>query len=42
MTISRKEIKFLNGLGTMTMGWTSTKHDSFAMMDSALENGSGS
>jgi aryl-alcohol dehydrogenase-like predicted oxidoreductase len=26
-------------LGTMTMGWTSDKSDSFAVMDSALENG---
>jgi aryl-alcohol dehydrogenase-like predicted oxidoreductase len=26
-------------LGTMTMGWTSGKKDSFAVMDSALENG---
>jgi len=26
-------------LGTMTMGWTSGKQDSFGVMDSALENG---
>jgi aryl-alcohol dehydrogenase-like predicted oxidoreductase len=26
-------------LGTMTMGWTSGKKDSFEVMDSALENG---
>lgn len=26
-------------LGTMTMGWTSDKSDSFAVMDSALEQG---
>ena len=26
-------------LGTMTMGWTSGKEDSFAVMDYALENG---
>jgi aryl-alcohol dehydrogenase-like predicted oxidoreductase len=26
-------------LGTMTMGWTSSKEDSFAVMDYALENG---
>lgn len=26
-------------LGTMTMGWTSSKEDSFAVMDCALENG---
>lgn len=27
------------GLGTMTMGWTSNKEDSFAVMDYALEQG---
>lgn len=27
------------GLGTMTMGWTSDKQDSFAVMDEAYENG---
>jgi aryl-alcohol dehydrogenase-like predicted oxidoreductase len=26
-------------LGTMTMGWTSSKEDSFAVMDRALANG---
>ena len=26
-------------LGTMTMGWTAGKDDSFAVMDYALENG---